>query len=129
MSKIPYLVLAVGALVTAVCLLRRRTVLHGRGVAVTARCSAVRRPAHGGEARITLRYPAPDGRTRTHEAGQRECPPGTREGDPVEVLYDPRDPSRAGTALTARKSPWRHYDLYALMGVSLGIAVAAAARI
>ncbi len=126
MRKIPYLVLGLGALLFAVFALRRRLVLRRRGVAVLARCSAVQRPAEGGPARLTLRYPTPDGRTRTHLAGAGDCPPGTREGDSVEVLYDPADPSRAETVLAARTVPWRHYDLFGLMGVSLAVALVSA---
>ncbi|MFE5823700.1 DUF3592 domain-containing protein, partial [Streptomyces erythrochromogenes] len=122
--KIPYLVLGLGALLFAVLALRRRLVLRRRGVAVQARCSSVQRPAEGGPARLTLRYPTPDGRTRTHLAGEGDCPAGTREGDAVEVLYDPRNPSRAETALAARRAPWRNYDLFGLMGVSLAIVLA-----
>ncbi|WP_053627211.1 DUF3592 domain-containing protein [Streptomyces sp. XY511] len=124
MHKIPYLVLGLGALLLAVLTLRRRLVLRRRGVAVLARCSAVQRLAEGGPARLTLRYPTPDGRTRTHLAGEGDCPAGIREGDAVEVLYDPRDPSRAETALAARRAPWRHYDVVGLMGVSLTIVLA-----
>ncbi|MFE7187439.1 DUF3592 domain-containing protein [Streptomyces erythrochromogenes] len=127
MHKIPYLVLGLGALLLAVLALRRRLVLRRRGVAVRAHCSAVQRPAEGGPARLTLRYPTPDGRTRTHLAGEGDCPAGTREGDAVEVLYDPRNPSRAETALAARRAPWRNHDLFGLMGLSLAIVLASAA--
>ncbi|MEU7603861.1 DUF3592 domain-containing protein [Streptomyces sp. NPDC041003] len=124
MHKIPYLVLGLGALLFAVLALRRRLVLRRRGVAVRAHCSAVQRPSEGGPARLTLRYSTPDGRTRTHLAGEGDCPAGTREGDSVEVLYDPRDPSRAETTLAARRAPWRNYDLFGLMGMSLAIVLA-----
>lgn len=96
-----------------------------RGVAVQARCTAYR-PQEGGGTRVTLRYPVPDGRTLTHLTDGADCPPGTREGDLVEVLYDPRDPSRAATARRARTSPGRHYDLLGLFAVSLAAALAAA---
>ncbi|MFD6974887.1 DUF3592 domain-containing protein [Streptomyces sp. NPDC059949] len=128
MHKIPYIVLGLGALLFAVFALRRRLVLRRRGVAVPAHCSAVQRPAEGGPARLTLRYATPDGRARSLVAGEGDCPAETREGDPVEVLYDPQHPSRAETALAARRTPWRHYDLFGLMGVSLAVALASAFR-
>ncbi|WP_405711630.1 DUF3592 domain-containing protein [Streptomyces xanthophaeus] len=125
MRTLPCLVLAAGALLLALFLLRRRLVLRRRGVAVQARCTAYR-PQEGGGTRVTLRYPVPDGRTLTHLTDGADCPPGTREGDLVEVLYDPRDPSRAATARRARTSPGRHYDLLGLFAVSLAAALAAA---
>ncbi|MGW6941856.1 DUF3592 domain-containing protein [Streptomyces xanthophaeus] len=125
MRTLSCLVLAAGALLLALFLLRRRLVLRRRGVAVQARCTAYR-PQEGGGTRVTLRYPVPDGRTLTHLTDGADCPPGTREGDLVEVLYDPRDPSRAATALRARTSPGRHYDLLGLFAVSLAAALAAA---
>ncbi|WP_405830689.1 hypothetical protein [Streptomyces sp. NBC_00105] len=36
------------------------------------------------------------------------------------------DPSRAETAVAARTAPWRHYDLFGLMGVSLAVALVSA---
>ncbi|MFJ7776343.1 DUF3592 domain-containing protein [Streptomyces yangpuensis] len=126
MHKIPYLVLGLGTLLLAVLALWRRLALRRRGIAVRAHCSAVHRPARGGPARLTLRYPTPDGRTRTHRAAEGDCPPGTREGDAVEVLYDPRDPARAETVHAARRPRRRDYDLFGLMGLSLAIVLASA---
>ncbi|GAA2968733.1 DUF3592 domain-containing protein [Streptomyces enissocaesilis] len=103
-------------LIALAWIIRRRLLLRARGVEVAAHCYDREWRGKGGPT-FLLSYRAPDGRKMSCTASESDVPSGTRVGTSVTVCYDPREPGRVETALTARKPLWKQGDVITLVVV------------
>ncbi|CAL9487238.1 DUF3592 domain-containing protein [Streptomyces sp. ICN988] len=102
---------------------RRRLLVRMRGVEAEARCYDREWRTQGGGPTFLLSFPVGDGRRMTCSANESDVPAGTRVGDSVAVLYDPKAPGRVETVLAARRPLWKRLDLIILTVVEIGILV------
>ncbi|MEV1068016.1 DUF3592 domain-containing protein [Streptomyces sp. NPDC050263] len=105
----------------AVLLYLRHRALVRRGVTVKAECVDRRWSGQGDKPTYVLRYTAEGGGEKFHiDADEREVPAGTREGDLVDVCYDPQKPQRAMAARSVNASFWKRG--YEVASLSAGLA-------